>query len=38
MGRNEMMPLPEVDVKLKPEFTLLVAGGAEDLARAADAE
>lgn len=36
MERNEMMPVPDLDVTLTENFTLLVAGTDEDLARAAD--
>jgi trk system potassium uptake protein TrkA len=36
MERNEMMPIPDLDVTLRESNTLLVAGRDEDLARAAD--
>ena len=36
MQRNEMTPVPDLDVQLTENFTLLVVGRDEDLARAAD--
>lgn len=36
MERNEMIPIPDLDIQLTENLTLLVAGRDEDLARAAD--